>query len=113
MSVAYPSGMPGNRGRYDGRSRRRGREVRQRPAKPRTAVRVRSSPSRIWTPAGGRNGVYSESVRAAGPAVPSVLAVPVLAAGAAGATQQGPSLGLIALAPKDVGGGAKVTHQRG
>ena len=43
----------------------------------------------------------------------AVLAVFVLAAGAAGATQRGPSLGLIALAPKDVGGGAKVTHQRG
>jgi len=42
-----------------------------------------------------------------------VLAVLVLAAGAAGATQRGPSLGLIALAPKDVGGGAKITHQRG
>jgi hypothetical protein len=43
----------------------------------------------------------------------TVLAVLVLVAGAAGATQQGPSLGLIALAPKDVGGGAKITHQRG
>jgi len=43
----------------------------------------------------------------------AVLAVFLLAAGAAGATQRGPSLGLIALAPKDVGGGAKVTHQRG
>src|SRR3989337_468187 len=31
--------------RYDEPARRRGRVVRQRPAKPRTAVRIRSSPS--------------------------------------------------------------------
>src|SRR5512133_2505071 len=35
--------LPGGR-RYDSSSRRRGREVRQRPAKPRTAVRIRSAP---------------------------------------------------------------------
>jgi len=52
-------------------------------------------------------------VRTARPALLAVLAVAILAASAAGATQRGPSLGLIALAPKDVGGGAKVTHQRG
>jgi hypothetical protein len=41
------NGRPGVRvtaRRYDWRSRRRGRVVRQRPAKPRTAVRVRSAP---------------------------------------------------------------------
>src|SRR5438876_11466026 len=38
-----PKGLPERR-RYDSSSRRRGREVRQRPAKPRTAVRVRSAP---------------------------------------------------------------------
>jgi hypothetical protein len=52
-------------------------------------------------------------VRAARPALLSLLTVLVLAATAAGATQRGPSLGLIALAPKDVGGGARVTHQGG
>lgn len=51
-------------------------------------------------------------MRIARAALLPVLAVLVLAAAAAGATR-GPSLGLIALAPKDVGGGAKVTHQRG
>lgn len=52
-------------------------------------------------------------MRTARPALLAVLTVLLLAAAAVGATQRGPSLGLIALAPKDVGGGAKVTHQRG
>ncbi len=37
----------------------------------------------------------------------------MLAAGALAATSRGPSLGLIALGPKELGGGAKVTRQRG
>src|SRR4051812_47151667 len=39
-----PRVEPANRRRYDGRARRGGREVRQGPAKPRTAVRIRSAP---------------------------------------------------------------------
>src|SRR4051812_14754903 len=43
VSWLTASGVPGTQ-RYDASSRRRGREVRQRPAKPRTAVRIRSAP---------------------------------------------------------------------
>ena len=53
------------------------------------------------------------SVRIARPALLALLLVAVLAAGASAAAPSGPSLGLIALGPKDVGGGAHVTHQRG
>ena len=51
--------------------------------------------------------------RLARPALLVLLLVAVLATGAAAAAPSGPSLGLIALSAKDVGGGARVTHQRG
>ena len=44
VSLTAKRSGPLRGGRYDGRSRRRGRVVRQRPAKPRTAVRFRSAP---------------------------------------------------------------------
>src|SRR5205085_11093378 len=43
VELVHTAGVPRNRG-YDAWPRRRGREVRQRPAKPRTAVRIRSAP---------------------------------------------------------------------
>lgn len=52
-------------------------------------------------------------VRIARPALLVLLLVVLLASGASAALPRGPSLGLIALAPKDVGGGARVTRQRG
>src|SRR5262249_3774374 len=45
LELAHASALPGRR-RYYSCPRRRGRVVRQRPAKPRTPVRLRSAPSR-------------------------------------------------------------------
>jgi hypothetical protein len=52
-------------------------------------------------------------VRLARPASLVLLLLAVIAASASAAAPSGPSLGLIALSPKDVGGGARVSSQRG